>query len=235
MIELPWLLPGSSQFPPTANALEDPNGLLAAGGDLEPDTLLTAYRLGIFPWFDESQPILWWSPSPRAVIIPGEEHLSRSLKKHIRRSDQEIRCNTAFAEVMLACAEPRAEDEGSWITEDMVDAYIELHELGHAHSVETWHEGTLVGGLYGLKVGSVFFGESMFSRQSNASKYAFATLCQIARELGIGLIDCQVHNSHLESLGSQDIERPAFETLLQELTSKPTSQQFPQGRHLSEF
>nr|WP_243749522.1 leucyl/phenylalanyl-tRNA--protein transferase [Pseudoteredinibacter isoporae] len=228
-------MPGSSHFPPTSNALEDPNGLLAAGGDLDPATLLSAYRQGIFPWFDESQPILWWSPSPRAVIIPGEEHISRSLKKHIRRSDQKIRCNTAFEEVMLGCAEPRAEDEGSWITEEMLEAYIELHELGHAHSVETWQGGNLVGGLYGIQIGSVFFGESMFSRQSNASKYAFATLCRIARDIGIELIDCQVHNNHLESLGSKDLQRSDFEALLSRLTEKASCREFPSGSHLSEF
>lgn len=235
MIELPWLLPGSSQFPPTSNALEDPNGLLAAGGDLDPDTLLSAYRQGIFPWFDESQPILWWSPSPRAVIIPGQEHISRSLRKHMRRSDQEIRCNTAFEQVMLSCAEPRADEEGSWITEEMLEAYVQLHELGHAHSVETWQDGNLVGGLYGLKIGAVFFGESMFSRQSNASKYAFATLCQIAQSIGIELIDCQVHNNHLESLGSQDLERSDFEAMLAHLVAKPSTLEFPHGSHLSEF
>jgi len=235
VIELPWLLPGSSQFPPTSQALEDPNGLLAAGGELDPDTLLAAYRQGIFPWFDDSQPILWWSPSPRAVIIPGEEHISRSLRKHIRRSGQEIRFNTAFSEVMEHCAAPRAEDEGTWITEEMLDAYLQLHELGHAHSVETWHEGSLVGGLYGLHIGSVFFGESMFSRQSNASKFAFASLCQISKAMGIELIDCQVSNSHLESLGSVELERSDFETRLTRLVNRPTSSDFPRGLHLSEF
>ncbi|WP_299975277.1 leucyl/phenylalanyl-tRNA--protein transferase [uncultured Pseudoteredinibacter sp.] len=235
MIELPWLLPGSSQFPPTSQALEDPNGLLAAGGELDPDTLLSAYRQGIFPWFDDSQPILWWSPSPRAVIIPGEEHISRSLRKHIRRSGQQIRCNTAFAQVMEQCAAPRADEEGTWITDEMLEAYLQLHKLGHAHSVETWQDDTLVGGLYGLHIGSVFFGESMFSKQSNASKFAFASLCQISKTLGIELIDCQVSNPHLTSLGSVELERGDFEALLGKLVHRPANSSFPVGVHLSEF
>ncbi|MCV6614502.1 MAG: leucyl/phenylalanyl-tRNA--protein transferase [Cellvibrionaceae bacterium] len=225
MIELPWLEPGSSHFPATASALDEPNGLLAAGGDLSPTTLLAAYRRGIFPWFDETQPILWWSPSPRAVIVPGEEHISRSLAKTIRKGVYQLRCNTRFAEVMQACAEPR-DEAGTWISEDMLAAYCELHQLGHAHSIEAWQGEQLLGGLYGVQVGSVFFGESMFARGRDASKVAFAGLCQLARQLGIELIDCQVSNQHLSSLGSVEWPRQQFERQLARLVERPLTHPF---------
>lgn len=222
MLELPWIDPGSEVFPPTRLALKDPNGLLAASTDLSVVTLLTAYKKGIFPWYDETQPVLWWSPSPRAIVVPGKQHTSKSLKKFIRKSEFTIRCDTAFIEVMEACAEPRDYTDETWISDEMIRAYTLLHQQGYAHSVECWQAGTLVGGLYGVALGSVFFGESMFSRCSNASKAAFIYLCQQLDAAGYGLIDCQVENDHLNSLGAELWSRERFESALNILVEKPS-------------
>lgn len=227
MIELNWLDPGSTDFPNTSQALSEPDGLLAAGGDLSAETLITAYQLGIFPWFDDSQPILWWSPNPRSVVIPGQEHISRSLAKTIRQQHFDIRFDTEFLAVIESCALPRNYTDETWISSEMVEAYNELHHQGIAHSVECWKDNQLVGGLYGLAIGGVFFGESMFSQHKDASKVAFATLCKRLGEAGFGLIDCQVANTHLTSLGATDMERSKFEHLLQQhLAAKPTKNPF---------
>ena len=170
---IPWLTE-YEDFPPVEQALPEPNGLLAAGASLSPERLLSAYRRGIFPWFSERQPILWWSPDPRMVLFPEEFRMPRSLAKRLRRHDYEIRIDTAFAEVMHGCAMPRNDSDGTWITQDMISAYCELHRLGHAHSIETWIGGKLAGGLYGMALGRAFYGESMFARVNDASKLAFA-------------------------------------------------------------
>ncbi|HUM09804.1 MAG TPA: leucyl/phenylalanyl-tRNA--protein transferase [Myxococcaceae bacterium] len=200
-------------FPPPERA--DRSGLLAIGGDLSPERLLAGYRRGIFPWYSEGQPILWHSPDPRFVLLPGHLHVPRSLEKALRRRTYEIRSDTAFAEVLRACAEaPRPGQDGTWITAEMVGAYLALHRLGHAHSVEAWKEGTLVGGLYGVAVGRVFFGESMFATRPDASKVAFATLARALFDAGCLLIDCQVETEHLARFGAADISRRRFLQLL---------------------
>ena len=194
MIQLHWLEPDpDSPFPPLSKALKDPDGLLAAGGDLSPRRLLNAYQHGIFPWYSEGEPILWWSPDPRCVLFPDKLKVSRSLRKTLNKKLFEVRMDTAFAEVMSACAEPRPDQSGTWITFDMFQAYVQMHELGYAHSVECWQDGELVGGLYGMAIGKVFFGESMFSRVSDASKVALYHLCQHLKTHGFELIDSQVH------------------------------------------
>ena len=201
-------------FPPTKMALSQPNGLLAVGGNLKLETLLLAYRQGIFPWFSEEEPILWWSPAPRMVFTPGKVHRSRSLNKLIKKNPYRITFNHDFIGVIQACAEPRGISEGTWITDDMQEAYIALHQAGHAHSVEVWDQQELIGGLYGLAIGRVFFGESMFSRRSNTSKLAIVALSEQLARWQFALMDCQVHNPHLESLGAQLISREEFlETL----------------------
>jgi leucyl/phenylalanyl-tRNA--protein transferase len=181
MIDLPWLDPDSTGFPDTSHALDEPNGLLAAGGDLRPERLLSAYQQGIFPWFEDSQPILWWTPSPRLVLPPSQLHVSKSLRKFIRKGTFTITSDQAFREVMIKCSEPRGDEveglsDGTWITDSMLEAYCSLHRLGYAHSIEVWQQEQLVGGLYGIALGKVFFGESMFSRADNASKVAFVAL-----------------------------------------------------------
>jgi leucyl/phenylalanyl-tRNA--protein transferase len=218
-----WLDPAdrSVTFPPTQHALKDPNGLLAVGGDLSPRWLLAAYRQGIFPWFSEGQPILWWTPSPRAVLFPDELRVSRSLAKAVRRDTFQISLDQAFARVVSACAEPRDDGLGTWITADMHRAYLALHRLGYAHSVESWVGGELVGGLYGVAIGRVFFGESMFTRRTDASKVAFVHLVQQLKRWGFGLIDCQVSTAHLESLGARPIPREQFEGLLDLFAEEP--------------
>lgn len=213
---LPWLT-DSTPFPPVECALRTPNGLLAAGGDLSAPRLLEAYRHGIFPWFNPGEPILWWSPDPRMVLIPGEFKTSRSLAKVLRNSTCEVRLDTAFEQVMRGCAAPRAGHHGTWIHEDMIAAYCALHELGYAHSVETWMDGTLVGGLYGVGIGRMFYGESMFSNASNASKIALAHLAKQLERWQFGMIDCQMNTPHLASLGAREIPRAEFIARLQEL------------------
>ena len=213
---IPWLTE-NTPFPPLDSALHTPNGLLAAGGDLSSSRLLTAYRHGIFPWFNPGEPILWWSPDPRMVLIPSEIRISRSLAKVLRKGTFEVRCDTAFEQVMRGCASPRAGQGGTWIHEDMIAAYCRLHELGYAHSVETWIGGNLAGGLYGIAIGRMFYGESMFSRVSNASKIALAHLARQLEQWQFGMIDCQMKTGHLASLGAREIPRIEFIARLQEL------------------
>lgn len=209
------ILNASSPFPPLENALASPNGLLAAGSDLSASRLLSAYRNGIFPWFNENEPILWWSPDPRMVLFPDELKISRSLSKLIRKNNYTIQTDRHFVEVMQACAAPRKDQQGTWIHPEMIDAYSELHQLGLAHSVETWIDGELAGGLYGIALDKVFFGESMFSRLPNASKIAFAYLVRQLSEWQFAVIDCQVRTAHLASLGAREIPRAIFRQLLE--------------------
>ncbi len=215
---IPWLT-STDPFPPVELALRDPNGLLAAGADLSPERLLAAYRRGIFPWFNPGEPILWWSPDPRMVLFPDDLRISRSLGKRLRRHDYEIRVDTAFARVMAACAAPRPKQRGTWISPAMIAAYGRLHHTGHAHSVETWIGGELVGGLYGITIGRAFFGESMFSHATDASKLAFAHLVRQLRRWGFGLIDCQMETAHLASLGAAPIPREDFQHRLDSLVN----------------
>lgn len=211
-IRLHWLDPRNPQepFPPAHLAMREPNGLLAIGGDLSPTRLLRAYAQGIFPWYNPDEPILWWCPDPRAVIEPGALHVSRSLAKAVRRADYAVTLNRAFAEVLRGCAAPRGQHRGTWLGPDMQQAYLALHRLGHAHSVEVWRQGALVGGLYGIAVGRMFYGESMFSRVSDASKIALYWLSRQLDRWGYELMDCQIHSPHLESLGAQLMTRVAF-------------------------
>lgn len=216
---IPWLPPQDPEapFPPVASALRNPDGLLAAGGDLEPARLLRAYRNGIFPWFGPGEPILWWSPDPRAVLYPERLHVSRRLARTLRQQRFAISYDTCFAQVVAACAASRPESRGTWITPQMQAAYARLHDLGHAHSIEVWRDATLVGGLYGVALGRVFFGESMFSRERDASKVALAHLCARLRHLGFGLLDCQVVSGHLTRMGAERLSRERFVALLDEL------------------
>jgi len=202
--------PPGQPFPDPATAETAPDGLLAMGGDLTLPRLVSAYRQGIFPWYSQGQPILWWSPDPRMVLFPEELHLSRSLRKELRKRRFEITFDRNFEAVIRACAAPRHPGEGAWLTHEMILAYETLHERGMAHSVEAWQEGQLVGGLYGVQQGSLFFGESMFSRVSNASKVAFVHLVRSLQQHGCPLIDCQVYTPHLESLGATLIPRTRF-------------------------
>lgn len=219
---IPFLGSGDD-FPPTSEALGDPNGLLAAGGDLSPQTLLAAYQRGIFPWYEEPQPVLWWSPDPRTVLFPDELHLSRSLRKRLRQDSFGLAVDTRFNEVMRACAQPRRDGLGTWIGKSMLRAYTALHYRGLAHSVEVLDgDGELVGGLYGVALGRVFFGESMFSRRTDASKVALVALVYMLRRGGFGLIDCQVGNPHLQSMGARELDRLDFESLLAQNISLET-------------
>lgn len=213
-----WLNEADEQapFPPVQFALREPNGLLSFGGDLSTTRLLRAYRAGIFPWYSKGQPIMWWSPDPRAVLFPEDLKISRSLRKAIQKQPYRITLNQDFTAVMTACAEPRAEGAGTWITEEMKQAYCQLHRAGHAVSVEAWHAGRLVGGLYGIAMGRVFFGESMFSRLPNASKIAFVQFARQLQGWGFRLIDCQVQSAHLRSLGAIDIPRYQFVDYLEQ-------------------
>lgn len=216
-----WLDTKPVAFPPTHLAMTDPDGLLAIGGDLTPEWLLNAYHKGIFPWFNENEPILWWTPNPRSVLFIDSLKVRRSLVKTIRKGHFQVTLDQAFAEVVQNCADiPRDDQDGTWITNDMFNAYQQLHETGHAHSVEVWQDGDLVGGLYGVAIGQVFFGESMFSKQSDASKIALVALCQQLKDWGFRMIDTQVETAHLKSLGAKLISREHFEGILEEDTQK---------------
>jgi leucyl/phenylalanyl-tRNA--protein transferase len=215
-------------FPPLESALDDPNGLLAMGGELSRSRLIEAYSAGVFPWYDDDQPILWWSPNPRAVIEPDQVHISRSLKKNMRRCNYQLSVDKAFEQVIDACAEARKvkadseetdsddenDNQGTWITTEMKDAYIDLHHAGYAHSFEVWDKGKLVGGLYGIAIDKVFSGESMFHRQTDASKIAFVFACKQLQCWGFGLLDCQILNPHLQSLGVTELAREDFKKWL---------------------
>ena len=213
--------PSATFFPPVDTALREPNGLLAMGGDLSVERLLDAYRHGIFPWFNPGEPILWWSPDPRMVLVPAEIRVTRSLAKRSRNAGFEVRVDTAFIDVMRACAAPREDAAGTWISSAMVAAYTRLHQAGYAHSVETWHHGVLVGGLYGVAIGRMFYGESMFSRESDASKVALVRLAQQLQRWEFGLIDCQMETAHLAGLGARTMPRAAFTARLAELVNLP--------------
>ncbi len=205
---------GDLRFPPVECASSD--GLLAVGGDLRPERLLEAYRHGIFPWYDDDQPILWWSPDPRAVLFPGKLHVSRSLKKTLRANLFTVTLDTSFRLVMEQCAGPRPQypEGGTWITHEMLEAYTRLHELGHAHSVETWQDGRLVGGLYGVAIGGAFFAESMFTRVDDASKVALVRLVTQLKAWGFRLMDCQQSSPHVRRFGAEEIPRRDFLTRL---------------------
>ncbi|MEP4888771.1 MAG: leucyl/phenylalanyl-tRNA--protein transferase [Aliiglaciecola sp.] len=207
-------LDASLTFPTPSDALIDPNGLLAFGGDLSVPRLVNSYRQGIFPWFSEGEPILWWSPDPRGVLFTEKYKSSKSLLKHIRKTTPKVTVDTSFNEVIDACSSIPRKDNGTWITAEMVDAYKRLYQAGYAHSIEVWDKERLIGGLYGVFVNNVFCGESMFSRQDNASKVAFHCLVELLKKNGVRLIDCQMQNPHLATLGCEEIPRKTFLDLL---------------------
>ena len=222
MIRLPFLDPERPDvFPPVERALREPDGLLAAGGDLAPERLLAAYRRGIFPWYSQGQPILWWSPDPRTVFATGDMHVPNRLARWLRTCEWTLLADTAFARVMRACAAPREKQSGTWIDEDMLAAYEHLHALGHAHCVEAWDGDALVGGIYGVAIGRMFFGESMFSAADNGSKVALLALAHALRGWGFPLLDAQVASPHLFTLGAYEIERAEFCARVEELTAAP--------------
>lgn len=227
---LTWLDRNSYDFPPLNRALHEPNGLLAAGGDLSPERLIQAYRHGCFPWYQEGQPLLWWSPDPRTVLLPDELHVSRSLTKCLRQQRYRVTFDQAFSEVMAGCAGPRRDTDDTWITHPMQQAYATLHQRGIAHSVEVWQDSQLVGGLYGLAMGQLFFGESMFSHADNASKVGFVTLVRQLREWRFVLIDCQMPTQHLHSFGARSISRGVFATYLQRHGDQASDAKWP-GLH----
>lgn len=208
-------------FPPVDAALREPDGLLAAGGDLSSERLLIAYRHGIFPWYDQGQPLLWWSPESRCVFKPGDFHLSRRLRRSLKHATTEVRINTDFGAVIRACAAPRGAEQGTWITAEMMVAYERLHREGWAHSIEVWCQESLLGGLYGIAIGRAFFGESMFSRSSDASKIALFALSRMMDSSVLGIVDCQLVSRHLISLGATIIPRREFTTTLDSLCSPP--------------
>lgn len=220
---LTWLTRDDLTFPPLDRALRDPNGLLAAGGDLSSERLIAAYRHGCFPWYEQGQPVLWWSPDPRMVLLPEALHVSRSLRKVIREERFKVTLDKNFPAVIRACAAPRAYAQGTWITPAVEQAYVDLHARGIAHSVEAWQGDELVGGLYGIAMGRLFFGESMFSRVTEASKVAFVTLVEHLQQAGFVLIDCQMHTRHLESLGAREISRSAFAQYLDTYLDAPAA------------
>ena len=212
MPPIPWLEDTNFTFPNTSTAFDEPDGLLAASEQISPEIVINAYKKGIFPWYSEGQPVLWWSPNPRCVLYPEKFHISRSFRRTLNSKAFEIKTNTAFREVMLACAEPRSEagnteEPGTWITQAMLDVYCQLHETGVAHTIECWFNNKLVGGMYGLVLGDIFFGESMFSKMKDASKVAMFHLCS---EIKPFLVDAQVHSRHLETLGAEVIDRQDF-------------------------
>ena len=218
MKQLSWLSTDpNAEFPPLEHAMLEPNGLLAAGGDLTPERLLNAYRHGIFPWYNEGEPILWWSPDPRFILELDELYITKRLARTIRQGIFDITCDTAFANVIQSCSKKRpGKEEGTWLVSEMVDAYCRLHEQGFAHSVECWQEGKLVGGLYGIALGKIFFGESMFSQAANASKVALVYLVELLRKWDFNLIDCLVKSEHLVRLGAKEISGMEFRQRLQQ-------------------
>ena len=228
---IPWL-DATDPFPPVARALAAPDGLLCAGAELTPKRVLEAYRQGIFPWFSEGQPVLWWSPDPRMVLTTAGLRVSHSLKrrlKHLAADAIEVRTDSAFETVMRACAAPRDRAGGTWINEDMIATYVALHRAGHAHSVETWADGQLVGGLYGLAIGRMFYGESMFARASDASKIALVHLVEVLRQRGCPMIDCQQQTAHLASLGARPVPRAGFVKDVARLVEQPPAAPWPVG------
>lgn len=218
-----WIDPDDmdTPFPDPALALREPDGLLAIGGNLSAGRLVTAYRSGIFPWYNEGQPVLWWSPDPRLVLQTNELRVSRSLRKTLAKHTFRLTMDTAFAEVIGACAQPRKNSEGTWISPDMINAYLELHKLGLAHSVEAWDGDSLAGGLYGIGIGRMFFGESMFARVSDASKVAFVHLVRQLSAWDFPLVDCQVYTSHLASFGARFMPRDRFIAAIGKLCTMP--------------
>lgn len=222
-----WLQQDDLSFPDPEQALKEPNGLLAVGGDLSPERLLTAYKLGIFPWYEAEQPILWWSPEPRMVLFPTELHISKSLHKILQKQPYKVSFNQNFPAVISSCAKQRSKNRtGTWITDEMQQAYINLHKAGWAHSVEVWNNNNLIGGLYGLALGKIFFGESMFSTQDNASKVAFVHLVHYLQKQDFKLIDCQVSSAHLASLGAREISRQDFRNYLNKNTNPANKSTF---------
>lgn len=223
-MSMPYLLAPndpSGAFPDPSEALREPDGLLAVGGDLSTGRLINAYRNGIFPWYGEGDPILWWSPDPRTVLIPKRLHRSRSLRKLLKQRRFAVTMDRDFPAVIRACAGPRLSGDGTWLLPEMIDAYCALHVHGIAHSVEAWQQGRLVGGLYGVAIGGVFFGESMFSRTDNASKIALVHLCEHLIDLGVELIDCQVLTEHMQRMGAESMPRERFLSRLAELRDRP--------------
>lgn len=219
---IPWLGDDpDSAFPPVARALRDPDGLLAAGGDLSVGRLLRAYRAGIFPWYSEGQPVLWWSPDPRCVLATDAVHVSRRTARRMRNGGFRITMDRDFAGVIGACAEPRSYESGTWITPAMDRAYRRLHEEGWAHSLEVWRDGALVGGIYGVAIGRMFFGESMFHRETDASKIALIALCRQLSAWEFPLLDCQMHSPHVSRMGAWLLERPTFMQEIDVLTRRP--------------
>lgn len=222
----------ADEFPPVESALRDPDGLLAIGGDLSPQRLLDAYRRGIFPWFSQGQPILWWSPNPRCVLEPDALRISRSLRKTLRKRPYRVTINQAFNEVVRACADPRRTTHDTWLTRDMAVAYYRLHVMGRAVSVECWNGNKLAGGLYGVCIGRVFFGESMFSAEPDASKVALVHLVHELRKRDFRLIDCQVHSRHLQSLGATPMPRSLFVNVLKHDCLQADVRDWPEESHL---
>jgi len=222
MIRIPFLDPERPEdFPPVGDALREPDGLLAAGGDLSPERLIAAYRRGIFPWYSKGQPILWWSPDPRTVFAPAKMHVPQRLARWLRGCEWTVRADTAFEAVMRACAAPRAKQRGTWITAEMRGAYQRLHALGHAHSIEAWDGDALAGGIYGVAIGRMFFGESMFSTSDNGSKVALLALAHALCAWDFPLLDAQVASPHLFTLGAFEIDRDAFSARAAELSARP--------------
>ena len=218
----------SPRFPNPNTAVEEPDGLLAVGGNLNPSTLITAYRQGIFPWYQDDDPILWWSPASRCVLVPEQLHISKSLRRCLRQGQFRASTNEAFDQVVKACGAPRRGDTGTWIIDEMIAAYCHLHRLGHAHSVEVWSGDELTGGIYGVAVGSVFCGESMFSGRTNGSKVAMAYLCQWLVDQGFNLLDCQINNPHLEKMGAQSMPREQYLSWL--AAYRDSGLQWPEAR-----
>ena len=211
MSQISWLEDTDYKFPDVSTALTEPDGLLIASELITAELIITAYTKGIFPWYSDDQPVLWWSPNPRCVLYPDKFHVSRSLRRTLNNNPFEIKTNTAFKKVMQACAKPRADGAGTWITERMLSVYFELHDRGFAHSIECWQQDMLVGGMYGLVLGDIFFGESMFSKKKDASKVAMHYLCTSIKPF---LVDAQVYSEHLETLGAEEIERSEFTDII---------------------